>query len=154
MQASAYLVLAFAIGCMIPLQAAINARLRDHLDHSTLLAALVSFAVGTLALAVMALVTSQRWQALGGVAQAKSWQLTGGLLGAVFVFGTTLLAPKIGLARMVALVLAGQVIMSIVADHYGWMGLAAREVSATRAFGAALVVAGVVMVNYEALFGR
>ena len=149
-----YLLLAFAIGCMIPLQAAINARLRDHLDHSTLLAALVSFAVGTLALAAMAVLTSQRWQSLGGVADAKSWQLTGGLLGAVFVFASTLLAPKIGLAKMVALVLAGQVVMSIVADHYGWIGLAVREVTPVRIAGAALVVLGVVMVNYDSFFGR
>ena len=149
-----YLALAFAIGCMIPLQAAINARLRDHLDHSTLLAALVSFAVGTLALALMAVVTSQRWQALGGVTQAKGWQLTGGLLGAVFVFATTLLAPKIGLAKMVALVIAGQVAMSLIADHFGWIGLAVREIDPIRAGGALLVLAGVVMVNYDALFAR
>ena len=147
-----YLVLAFVIGFVIPLQAAINARLRDHLDHSTLLAALVSFAVGTLALAVMAAVTGQRWQALSGVGEAKGWQLTGGLLGAVFVFATTLLAPRIGLAKMAALVIAGQVAMSLVADHYGWLGLAVREVSPVRAGGALLVVAGVLLVNYDSLF--
>ena len=147
-----YLTLAFIIGCLIPLQAAINARLRDHLDNSTLLAALVSFSVGTLALIAMAAVTGQRWQALGGVAQAKGWQLTGGLLGAVFVFATTLLAPKIGVAKMAALVIAGQVAMSLIADHYGWIGLAVREVTTVRAAGAILVVAGVLMVNYDSLF--
>ena len=147
-----YLALALAIGCLIPLQAAINARLRDHLDESTLLASLVSFGVGTLALAAMVVVTGQRWQGLAGVGHAKAWQLTGGLLGAVFVFATTLLAPKIGLAKMVALVIAGQVLMSLVADHHGWLGLAVREVSPVRALGAALVVAGVLMVNYDSLF--
>jgi transporter family-2 protein len=147
-----YLAFAFAIGCLIPLQAAINARLRDNLDHSTLLAALVSFAVGTAALAAMVVVTGQRWGGLAGVAQAKSWQLTGGLLGALFVFATTLLAPKIGLAKMVALVIAGQVAMSLIADHYGWIGLAVREISPVRAFGAVLVVAGVALVNYDSLF--
>lgn len=146
-----YLVLAFVIGTLIPLQAAINARLRDHLDHSTLLAALVSFAVGTLALAAMAVLTGQRWQSLAGIGDAKGWQLTGGLLGALFVFATTLLAPKIGLAKMVALVIAGQVAMSLIADHYGWIGLAVREISAVRAIGAVLVVAGVLMVNYDTL---
>ncbi|HUP97770.1 MAG TPA: DMT family transporter [Usitatibacter sp.] len=148
-----YLALAFVIGFLIPLQAAINARLRDHLDGSTLLAALVSFAVGTLALAAMVVVTSQRWHGITGIANAKAWQLTGGLLGAFFVFATTLLAPKIGLVKMVALVIAGQVVMSIIADHYGWIGLAVREISPIRAAGAALVVAGVVMVNYDSLFG-
>jgi transporter family-2 protein len=149
-----YLALAFIIGCLIPLQAAINARLRDHLDNSTLLAALVSFTVGTLALAAMSAMTGQRWGALGGVVQAKSWQLTGGLLGAVFVFATTLLAPKIGVAKMAALVIAGQVAISLVADHFGWMGLAVREIDPLRAGGAVLVIAGVVLVNYDALFPR
>ena len=146
-----YLVLAFAIGCMIPLQAAINAQLRNHLAHSTLLAALVSFSIGTAALAAMVPLTGQRWGALAGVSQARAWELTGGLLGAVFVFGTTLLAPRIGLAKMVALILAGQVAMSIAADHYGWVGLAVREVTPLRALGALLVVAGVALVNHDAI---
>ena len=146
-----YLVFAFAIGSIIPLQAAINSRLRDHLDHSTLLAALVSFAVGTAALAAMVVATGQRWQSLGGVAEARWWQLSGGLLGAIFVFATTLLAPKIGLAKMAALVIAGQVLTSLVVDHHGWIGLAVREVSPLRAVGAVLVVAGVLLVNHDAL---
>src|SRR6185436_8553425 len=85
-----YLAFAFAIGCMIPLHAAINSQLKNHLGGSTLLAALVSFAVGTLALAIVA-ASTDRVQNLAGVNGAKTWQLTGGLLGAVFVFGTTLL---------------------------------------------------------------
>ena len=105
----AYLAFALAIGFMIPLQAAINSQLKGHLGGSTLLAALVSFGVGTLALAIVA-GSSERVQNLAGVSAAKWWQLTGGLLGAVFVFGTTLLAPKIGAAKMTALIIAGQVI--------------------------------------------
>ena len=149
-----YLVLAFAIGCAIPLQAAINSQLKGHLAQSTILAALVSFTVGTLALALVALATSQRVSALGNVTQAPAWQLTGGLLGALFVFGTTLLAPQIGVARMTALILAGQVLVSILMDSGGWLGLPVRELTPTRIAGALLVVAGVVLVNYEQLFRK
>lgn len=149
-----YLLLAFAIGCMIPLQAAINSQLKNHLDGSTLLASLVSFAVGTAALAAVAIASGQRLPALTGVTQAKGWELTGGLLGAVFVFGTTLLAPKIGLAKMVALILAGQVLISLLMDHHGWLGLAVRETTPLRLGGAALVVAGVLMVNVDQIFQR
>lgn len=150
----AYLLLAFAIGCMIPLQAAINSQLKSHLDASTVLASLVSFAVGTAALAIAAVAAGQRMGALSGVTQARWWELTGGLLGAIFVFGTTLLAPKIGLAKMVALILAGQVLISIVMDHQGWLGLAVREVTPLRLAGGALVVAGVLMVNFDQIFQR
>jgi transporter family-2 protein len=149
-----YLLFAFAIGCMIPLQAAINNQLKAHLDHSTLLASFVSFAVGTLALAAAAAVSGQRWQALSGIAQAKPWQLTGGLLGAVFVFGTTLLVPRIGVAKMLSLIIAGQVCVSLVMDHQGWLGLAVREFTIPRVLGSALVIAGVLLVNYDQLFTR
>jgi transporter family-2 protein len=148
-----HLAFAFAIGCMIPLQAAINNSLRAHVGASTLLAAFVSFAVGTLALGAIVAVSDARWRWLAGLAEARPWQLTGGLLGAVFVFGTTLLAPRIGIAKMVALVLAGQVLVSILMDHQGWMGLAVREITPMRLAGAVLVIAGVFLVNYEQLFG-
>ena len=145
-----YLAFAFAIGCMIPLQAAINSQLKNHLGSSTLLASLVSFAVGTVALAIVA-ASVDRVQNLAGVVQARPWQLTGGLLGAVFVFGTTLLAPKIGVARMTALIIGGQVIVSILLDHQGWLGLAVREITPARIAGGVLVVAGVLLVNYDQL---
>ena len=142
------------IGCVIPLQAAINNQLRFHLAGSTLLAAFVSFFVGTVALAAIATVTGARWSAIAGVGQAKAWQLTGGLLGAVFVFGTTLLAPRIGVEKMLSLLIAGQVIVSLLLDHQGWLGLAMREVTPIRAAGAALVIVGAVLVNFDQLFGR
>jgi transporter family-2 protein len=149
-----YLLLAFAIGCMIPTQAAINNQLRSHLDGSTLMASFVSFAVGTLALAIVATLSGQRWQSLAGVAHAKSWELSGGLLGALFVFGTTLLAPRIGLAKMVALIIAGQVLISLVLDHQGWLGLAMREITPPRIIGALMVVAGALLVNFDQLFNK
>lgn len=154
MPLSAYLLLAFVIGCAIPLQSAINAQLKGHLDQSTLLAAFVSFAVGTAALAVMALASGQRMGALAGVGQARAWQLTGGLMGALFVFGTTLLAPAIGTARMIALIIAGQVIVSLLMDRGGWLDLPVRELTFTRVAGAVLVVAGVFLVNFDELFRK
>ena len=145
-----YLAFAFAIGCMIPLQAAINSQLKTPLRGSTLLAALVSFGVGTLALAIVA-ASTDRVQSLAGVAEARPWQLTGGLLGALFVFGTTLLAPRIGVAKMTALIVAGQVIVSMILDHQGWLGLAVREITPMRLAGGALVVLGVTLVNIDQL---
>jgi transporter family-2 protein len=149
-----YLLLAFAIGCMIPLQAAINNQLKAHLDGSTLMAAFVSFFVGTVALAVAVAFSGTRWQSLAGLGDAKAWQLTGGLLGAVFVFATTLLVPRIGAAKMMALIVAGQVLVSLLLDHQGWLGLAVREVTTPRLIGAVLLVAGVLLVNFDQLFQR
>jgi len=152
--AMTYLAFAFAIGLMIPVQAAVNNQLKGFVGSSTLLAALISFSVGTLALAVVSAANRQPFGALAGISKAEWWHLTGGLLGALFVFGTTLLAPRIGVAKMTALIVAGQVLISLVLDHNGWLGLAVREITPTRALGGALVVAGVFLVNLDQLAGR
>jgi len=149
-----YLAFAFAIGLMIPVQAAVNNQLKGFVGSSTLLAAFISFTVGTLALAVVATVNRQPWSSLGNLGKVEWWHLTGGLLGALFVFGTTLLAPRIGLAKMTALIVAGQVVISLIMDHNGWLGLAVREITTTRLVGAVLVVAGVFLVNLDQLLAR
>lgn len=141
-------LIAFAMGCVLPLQAAINATLRTPLGGSTLQAAFVSFAIGTAALALVFTAMGQPWSALAGLAQTRPWQLTGGLLGAFFVFGSTLLAPRIGLAAMVSLIVAGQLCASLAYDRFGLLGIAARELSAARAVGALLIAIGVLVMNF------
>ncbi|MGL6041682.1 MAG: DMT family transporter, partial [Deefgea sp.] len=74
--------------------------------------------------------------------------LLGGLLGALFVFGTTLLAPKLGAATMLSLIITGQIIASMLFDHYGWLAMPIKEISWPRLLGAALVIIGVLLVNF------
>ncbi|MGQ5524625.1 DMT family transporter [Chitinimonas sp. PSY-7] len=146
--AAFYFLFAVLIGCVVPLQAAVNNQLKGLIGGSTLLAAFVSFAVGTATLGVIAVLTNQRWQGLGGISQAAWWHLTGGLMGAAFVFGTTLLAPRIGVAAMVSLIISGQILSSLLFDRFGWLGLATRELSTPRLIGALFVLAGVLLVNF------
>jgi transporter family-2 protein len=143
-----FLLLAFAIGLVLPLQAAINGSLRDTLGSGSVLAALISFGVGTLVLAVVGLLTGQPFPALTGLPRLAWWQWLGGFLGASFIFGTTFLPLRIGLAAMTALVVAGQVICSLVFDRYGWLGLPVRDISWIRLAGAGLLLAGAVLVNF------
>src|SRR3990170_4500984 len=75
-------------------------------------------------------------------------QLKGGPMGALFVFGTTLLAPRLGVAAMLALIICGQIASSLMFDRFGVLGLPLREISTPRLIGAALVVAGVLLVNF------
>lgn len=143
-----YALLALSIGLVVPLQAAVNNQLKMTIGGSTVLAALVSFACGTVALAVVALLMQEKWGGLGQVAQAPWWQLTGGAMGALFVFGTTLLAPRLGLAVMAALIVGGQVLSSLAFDRIGLLGVPVRELTTPRVIGAVLTVIGVVLVNF------
>jgi bacterial/archaeal transporter family-2 protein len=144
----ALLLFAFIIGCLIPLQAAINNSLRVTVESGAVFAAFVSFLVGTIILAVMCFATGEKWSSVMKLSNISLWQLAGGLLGAIFVFGTTLLAPRIGVAVMLGLLIAGQMIASLALDRVGFLGLIEREITAARAGGALLVITGVLLINF------
>lgn len=143
-----FLAMAFLIGLVVPLQSAINSSLRDTLRSGSVLAALVSFAVGTVTLLGVAALTRQPFATLAALGRAPWWEWLGGALGAFFVFGSTLLAPRIGLAAMISLIVAGQVCSSLLFDRVGVLGLPARGLSWARVAGAVLILAGAVLVNF------
>lgn len=142
----AFVTLAVAAGAMLPLQAAINARLA-RLVGSPLWAAGISGLVLTAVLALAAgaaLRAGPRTEGLGG---APWWVWTGGLCGAVVLSATTATAPRLGTAGMIALVMAGQVLCSLLLDHYGVLGLPVLPVSAKRLAAAALLLAGAALMR-------
>lgn len=145
---TAYALLALSIGLVVPLQAAVNNQLKMTLGGSTVMAALISFACGTIALVMVAAAMQEKWGNLGQLAGAPWWQLTGGAMGAFFVFGTTLLAPRLGFAAMLALIIGGQVLASLAFDRIGLLGVPIRELTAPRVIGSLLTLAGVVLVNF------
>ena len=144
----ALLGFAFLIGVLVPVQAALNNSLKVTADSGVVFAALISFIVGTLALLVLNLAAGEKWISVQKLGDASLWQFAGGLIGAMFVFGTTLLAPRIGLADMACLIIAGQIFASLAFDRFGLLGLATREIGAARLIGAVLVIAGALLVNY------
>lgn len=148
------LALAFVMGVVVPLQAAINHQLKLLIGGSPVLAALVSFAVGLVTLTIAALLSGQKWVGLTALPRAEWWMLSGGALGALFVFGTTLLAPRLGVAVMLSLIIAGQVCASLLFDRYGWLGMPLKEINSWRLGGALLVVAGVLLVNLGDRIGK
>jgi transporter family-2 protein len=143
----AYLLFGFAAGAMLPFQFGINAQLAHWLD-SPLRATLVSFAVGTLALLAVALVFVRGVPASDRVADAPWWVWAGGLLGAFYVLGSVVTAPKLGAATLVAVILAGQAVASLLVDHYGWVGFDENPITPGRLLGMALVAAGVALVRF------
>ena len=136
------ILFAIVVGFVLPVQAGINAQLRLSLGHP-ITTAFASFLVGTLALGVLALVMRVPVPAAQLAAQAPIWQWTGGLLGAAYIAAAVVLAPRLGAATMIASVVAGQMIASVLLDHYGLVGFAQRAATPGRLLGAALVILGV-----------
>ena len=71
----------------------------------------------------------------------------GGALGAFYVVGSIVSAPKLGAATLIALVVAGQGMASLLVDHFGWVGFEAKHISVGRLVGMGLLGAGVVLVR-------
>ncbi len=141
-----FIVLAILAGMMMPTQAAINNKLAGHVD-SPVLAAFISFAVGTVALFLYILATGVPLSNLANSANAPWIAWLGGILGAFFVASAVILVPKIGVALTFSLIIAGQMLITLVIDHFGWLGVPERPVSVLRVVGAAMITVGVVLIR-------
>jgi bacterial/archaeal transporter family-2 protein len=142
----AYLAFGFAAGAMLPVQFGINAQLARWID-SPLRASLVSFAVGTLVLLVAAIPLLRGWPSGDPLSGAPWWIWVGGALGAFYVLGSIVVAPKLGAVTLVGLILAGQTVASLLVDHFGWVGFEEHPVTPGRVLGVALLAVGVILVR-------
>jgi transporter family-2 protein len=140
------LLLAVVAGAVLPVQAGINAQLRVTLGNP-LAAALISFIIGTVALALIGLGARISLPPPAVLERAPWWHWTGGLLGAIYVGMMIVLAPRLGAATLIAAVVAGQMLTSLALDHYALVGFAAHPISLQRLVGAALVIGGVALVR-------
>lgn len=141
-----YILLALIAGACAPTQAGINSQLRFW-TNDPVLAALISFAVGTVALAMYVMVLRIPWPPLATAGALPWWQWTGGFLGAFLVAVTVILAPKLGASTMIAFFVAGQMLASLFLDHFGFVGYQVHPVNMWRIMGAGFLVAGVVMIE-------
>lgn len=140
------IVFAVVVGALPPTQAGINAQLAKSLGHP-LLAASVSFTIGSLVLLLYTFVFHTPWPVLSRTMQIPWYLWIGGLLGAIYLTAMIILAPLLGAATMVGLVVAGQMLASITLDHFGLVGFPVHPLSFWRAIGAIFLISGVALIQ-------
>ena len=139
------LLLALFAGILIAVQAPTNAILAKA-SGSPVVAAFISFFVGTVALGALAAATSGRVFA-PELRDVPWYAWVGGLYGAVFVAVAAFAAPRIGVGVLLTAAIGGQLLAALILDHYGFFGLPRQPVNLTRIAGVALVLAGAVLVR-------
>ncbi|MFN8151256.1 MAG: DMT family transporter [Solirubrobacterales bacterium] len=142
MDRSVAIALTAAAGGLIALQAPINAGLGR--STGSLAAALVSFGVGTIALAVIVVIAGEG----GGVASISDVSpvyLLGGLLGAVYVTCALVAVPVVGAGGVAAGTITGQLIASLVIDRLGAFGLEQTPITFSRVAGVVLLMLGTLL---------
>lgn len=140
-----WVMMAFASGAFLPIQAGLNARLGKAGDNP-IYAAMLSFVIGTIALVLYILVTKQSvsWD---GVKAAPSYVWIGGILGAFYVTVIILAFPQLGPGLTFGLVVAGQMVISALLEHFNLLVAQQQSISPMRILGIALVVIGVVIIR-------
>lgn len=149
LQWAGLLVLAAIAGAVVPFQSAINANLTRGLGHP-LWATFASLVVSILVLLPIMLALRVPLPTMAFISKAPLWMWAGGAFGVCFISLALMLLPKLGASGFIALALAGQVVASLVLDHFGWFGLVERHMTLPRAVGAVLLIAGVVLIQFGA----
>jgi bacterial/archaeal transporter family-2 protein len=140
-----YLLPLFA-GVAITIQSGINSQLRTAIQHP-LLAAFISFVVGTVALALLLLFSKNAVPGISEYSSIEWYKYTGGLLGAFVVTVTLLSVSQIGAANMFVLIVAGQLATAVLMDHFGILGMRSNPVSVQKILGICLLIVGAWLVN-------
>jgi transporter family-2 protein len=143
------LALAVIAGAVVPFQSAINANLGRGLGHP-LWATLASLLVSIVVLLPVMLALRLPLPSLAFITKAPLWMWAGGAFGVCFISLALMLLPKLGASGFIALALAGQVVASLVLDHFGLFGLVERQMTLPRVSGVVLLLAGVVLIQFSA----
>lgn len=143
------LLLAVIAGAVVPFQSAINANLGRGLGHP-LWATLASLLVSILVLLPVILALRLPLPSLGFISKAPLWMWTGGAFGVCFISLALVLLPKLGASGFIALALSGQVLASLLLDHFGLFGLVERQLTAPRLLGVLMLIGGVALIQFSA----
>src|SRR5438552_3973930 len=147
MSYTVFALLAVGAGACIALQAAANGKFRQNIGSPEYAAFFSICGTFATALAAMLLLRPPAPSA-AALREAPWWNWIGGPLGALIVLAGAALTWRLGAALFIALVVGGQLLCSLVLDHYGLVGLEQQPVTPGRAAGALLVVAGVLCIKY------
>ena len=139
--------LSVVAGTLIALQSRVNGQLGVELANG-LLAALISFGIGTILISMVLLsLRSQRGKLLGVIRAVvdrsiPAWLLIGGIAGGFFVMMQGLVAPALGVTLFTLAIVSGQAVSALLLDSYGLIGMKKRTLSVARLLGATLALVG------------
>jgi transporter family-2 protein len=133
-------------GALMAIGVVWNAQLRGALENPWL-AATVSFLPVVFVFALMVLLRPAPLPTREDVAGVRWWMPLAGLTGAVAVFAGLLFVDKVGAGAFNGLLITANLLTSVALDHFGWLGMRRVKAGPPRLTGAALMVAGIVLIS-------
>jgi len=140
-----YITLSVLAGCVLPFQGTINGKLGNSIA-SPVYASFLSFLVGTVGLFVYGNIAQGPFK-IQSLKNLPLYEWSGGILGAFYVLVVVLMLPRLGAALTFSLIVAGQMVVSILLDHTGFLVASQHPINTWRVLGLALIVGGVILVR-------
>ena len=139
------LAAALIAGALVTVQTGSNARLKEALGEA-LPAVVVSSLLGIVLLVIVGAVARTPVPTPGKLVAAPWSAWMGGVVGAIYAVTVVVLARSLGATTLTALVVTGQLVCSVVLDHFGLLGFEPHAIGAGRALGVLLLLAGIVLI--------
>jgi bacterial/archaeal transporter family-2 protein len=146
MQAYIFIIVAIIAGALLPMQAAMNHKIGQTMGN-TLWASFISFVVGAVGVFAYMLISKVPLSLLSNAKNVSPTLWLAGFMGAFYVSSIIVLIPRLGVALAFGLIIAGQMLSSLMLDQIGFLGMPIKEISWLRMLGAGLLVAGVVLIR-------
>jgi len=134
-------------GALVPLQAGSNAALGRALGHP-LWATLVSLCVSFVVVVPALFATQAPLPFVRDAMRMPPWIWFGGVAGVIYITAALVLTPRLGATSFIVCVIAGQMLTSLLIDHFGVMGLPVRHANPGRIAGVLLIVGGMLIVQW------
>jgi bacterial/archaeal transporter family-2 protein len=134
-------IFALIAGAAITAQAGSNSQLKQSLG-SPIGALAVNYVLGLVSVLLVLVFTRFSLPAADKIASAPWWAWIGGVLGVLYGLSVVLLASRMGAATLIAAVVTGQLIFSVVVDNFGWIGFEVHHAGVSRILGCALMIGG------------
>ena len=141
-----YLLSAIMIGAIFAMQAAINGAASKMLG-TPIAASALSVGITLVACATVMLATRST-PPMASFAALPWWIFLGGVLGFIVVTGSAGLVPVTGAVLFIVCLIAGQLLGSVLLDHFGAFGLEVQKISPIRVLGVLLTFSGVLLVRF------
>lgn len=140
------MLVALFAGASFVLQQAVNSNLRFEIG-SPWWAGFFSYFGGTIVMLIMILFMREPLVSSSLTLRSSLWSWTGGLFGAIYIAISILLLPRLGIFTVVALIVVGQLLTSIIFDHFGVMNVPIQPITITRGIGAAFLLIGAILIR-------
>jgi bacterial/archaeal transporter family-2 protein len=139
-------LLVVVAGSCVAFQQLLNANLGKALQ-SAWWSALVSYLGGTIALATLLVILREPLFKPASATSAPLIAWAGGIFGAIFIATSVIMIPRLGVATVMTLIVVGQLLSSLVFDHFGLLGTPQHQITFVRFLGAACLIAGAAMIR-------